>query len=383
LTTVIHSFPFWLPQTQTWMYNQVKYLPDDVRCHIVCEETRNLDQFAVPNIHALREQSVLRYLWDKGLVKLHVRDHSGFLLQQIKDTRADAVHSHFGHYAWRDMHACAPARVPQVATFYGLDVTYVPTTFPKWRQRYRQLFETVDLVLCEGPHMASRVAALGCPEHKLRIHHLGIALEDVPFKPRSWDGKSAVRVLLSGSFREKKGIPYAIRALARLRGKVDLEVTLVGDADESAASQAEKRRILEAVEAGDLADRVRLLGYQPHARLLREAYEHHVHMAPSVTAQDGDTEGGAPVSIIELAATGMPVIASRHCDIPEVIEHETAGLLAEEKDVSGLVSCLERLVAGPDRWHAMAAAARRHIEQEYDAVRQGRHLARIYQEVCA
>ncbi len=26
----VHSFPVWLPRTQTWMYNQVKYLPDAV-----------------------------------------------------------------------------------------------------------------------------------------------------------------------------------------------------------------------------------------------------------------------------------------------------------------------------------------------------------------
>ena len=383
MTTVIHSFPFWLPQTQTWMYNQIRYLPEEVACHVVCERTENLDQFAVPNIHALREHSMLHYLWDKGAVRFHLRRHSGFLLERIRTLRADIVHSHFGHYAWRDMHSCVKQGVPQVATFYGLDVNYVPTAIPKWRDRYRGLFDRVDRVLCEGPHMASCVVALGCPEQKVQVHHLGIALDDLPFKPRIWDGKGALRVLLTGSFREKKGIPFAIAALSRLRGAVELEVTIIGDADQSASSREEKRRILEAVEAGGLIDRVRLLGYQPHARLLNEAYGHHVHMAPSVTAQNGDTEGGAPVSIIEMAATGMPVIASRHCDIPEVIEHVAAGLLAEERDVDDLVACLTWLLDRPDRWYDMAANARRRIEQEFDAAQQGRRLARIYEEMLA
>ena len=383
MTTVIHSFPVWLPQTQTWMYNQVRFLPEDVTCHVVCERTENLDQFGVPNIYALRERSLLRYLWDKGAVRLHLRPYSGFLLERVRTLRADIVHSHFGHYAWRDMHACARQEVPQVATFYGLDVNFVPTVFPKWRDRYRRLFESVDRVLCEGPHMASCIAALGCPEQKLRVHHLGIALDDLPFKPRTWDGTGALRVLLAGSFREKKGIPYAVAALARLRGRVELEVTIVGDADQSVASQAEKRRILEAVEAGALTDRVRLLGYQPHAKLLNEAYGHHVYMAPSVTAENGDTEGGAPVSVIEMAATGMPVIASRHCDIPEVIKHESTGLLAEERDVDSLEGCLTRLLDGPDLWYDMAVNARRRVEQEFDAARQGRRLARMYQEMLA
>lgn len=381
MTTVIHSFRFWLPQTQTWMYNQVKFLPEDVTCHVVCERTENLDQFTVPNIYALRERSLARYLWDKGSVKLRLRRHSGFLLERIRTQRADIVHSHFGHYAWRDMYACGKAGSAQVATFYGLDVNYVPAAFPRWRGRYLQLFDRVDRVLCEGPHMASCVVALGCPEQKVRVHHLGVALDDLPFKPRTWDGKGAVRVLLAGSFREKKGIPYAIEALGRLRRSVELQVTIIGDADQSAASQAEKSRILEAIEAADLSDRVRLLGYQPHAKMVSEAYEHHVHMAPSVTAQNGDTEGGAPVSVVEMAATGMPVIASRHCDIPEIIEHEAAGLLAEERSVDGLAACLTRLLDRPDCWYDMAANARRRIEHEFDAARQGRRLARIYEEL--
>jgi len=378
LTIIIHSFPFWLQQTQTWMYNQIKYMPEDLTCHIVCERTENLDQFAVANIHALRERSLLQYLWDKGSVKLHLRRHSGFLAERIRTVGADVVHSHFGHYAWRHMFACTKQGVPQVATFYGLDVNYVPTAFPRWRRRYLSLFDNVNRILCEGPHMASCVAALGCPEHKLQIHHLGIAVDSLPFKPRTWDGNSALRVLLSGSFREKKGLPYAIRALARLHRGVELDVTIIGDADESASSRAEKRQILSAIEAGRLTDRVRLLGYQPHATLLKEAYEHHLHMAPSVTAQDGDTEGGAPVSVIEMAATGMPVIASKHCDIPEVIEHNSSGLLAEERDVDGLVSCLQTLADQPSRWHAMATTARRHIEREFNAAQQGRKLAQLY-----
>ncbi len=78
MTTVIHTAPVWLPQTQTWLYNQVRFLPADVACHVVCERTENLGQFGMANIHALREHSAPRYYWDKGLVKLGLRSHSGY-----------------------------------------------------------------------------------------------------------------------------------------------------------------------------------------------------------------------------------------------------------------------------------------------------------------
>ncbi len=47
---------------------------------------------------------------------------------------------------------------------------------------------------------------------------------------------------------------------------------------------------------------------------------HHLFLSPSVTAPDGDSEGGAPVSIIEAAATGMPVVSTTHCDIPQAVD---------------------------------------------------------------
>ena len=127
-----------------------------------------------------------------------------------------------------------------------------------------------------------------------------------------------------------------------------------------------------------LLDRTHLLGFQPHVRLLEEAYKHHIFLSPSVTASDGDSEGGAPVTIIEMAATGMPVVSTTHCDIPQVIPHGTAGLLADERDVAGLVKHLEWLVQNPEQWEGLVSQARAHIEKNFDAVIQGQQLAEFY-----
>jgi colanic acid/amylovoran biosynthesis glycosyltransferase len=231
--------------------------------------------------------------------------------------------------------------------------------------------------------MASCVVALGCPADKVQVHHLGVALNDLPFRPREYLPTKPLRVLIAGSFREKKGIPYAIEALARLAGQTELEVTIIGDSDGSAASEKEKRKILQAIENCGLTDKTKMLGYQSHATLISEALDHHIFLSPSVTAQNGDTEGGAPVSIIEMAATGMPVVATRHCDIPEIVHDGVTGFLADERDTEGLVKCLERLVGQPDSWGELAQNARRHIEQSFDARLQGEQLGELYQSIVA
>jgi colanic acid/amylovoran biosynthesis glycosyltransferase len=364
----------------TWLYNQVRYLPDEVESHIICEYTENIDQFWLPNIHSLAEAPRWRYYWDLGLRKLQVRRHLGFLVDQARQNQAQVLHSHFGNIGWVNMQAAKQMKLKHIVTFYGRDVNYLPNQNPNWYKRYRSLFAQVDCVLCEGPHMAKCVIALGCPEDKIRVHHLGVRVDEIAFKPRVWVPREPLRVLIAASFQEKKGIPYALEALGRLQYDVPLEITIIGDAASEARSQAEKQKIIEAIEKHSLQTKVRLLGYQPHAVLFEEAYNHHVFLSPSVTASDGDTEGGAPVTIIEMAATGMLIVSSMHCDIPEVVKNKVTGLLAQELDVDGLVCHLRWLVNHPQQWIKMLEAGLDHVTIEYNTRKQGERLAAIYQE---
>lgn len=152
--------------------------------------------------------------------------------------------------------------------------------------------------------------------------------------------------------------------------------------DRRIQSQIEKEKILATIDKHQLREKVRLLGYQPYCVFFEEAYKHHIFLSPSITASDGDTEGGAPVSIIEMAATGMPIVSTTHCDIPEVIKQGITGLLAPERDVAGLVNHLRWYINHPTQWAKLLDAGRKHIETEYDARTQGQKLAAIYQDVA-
>jgi colanic acid/amylovoran biosynthesis glycosyltransferase len=262
-------------------------------------------------------------------------------------------------------------------TFYGLDVNYLPKSNPAWYDRYRRLFAAADRFLCEGSHMAQRLEQLGCPANKIDVHHLGVNVRKITFHPRVWQ-TGPLRILMAATFKEKKGIIYGLEALGKLQSKFPLEITLIGDATAEPRSQLEKQKIMAAINRNHLVSRVHILGYQPYSRFMEEAYQHHIFLSPSVTAADGDTEGGAPVSLIDLSASGMPIVSTRHCDIPEVIQDEKSGLLADERDVDGLANALEWMAIHKDSWKPMAISGRQHIEAEYNAERQGIKLAAIY-----
>ena len=375
---VCHIYPVWLPQTQTWMYNQVKYLPPTIDFQVLCERTENLAQFAVPNIHCLAESSRLRRFWDRGLRKFRVRRHLGYYVRCARQIGADIVHSNFGDVAWLNLGAVKRVGAKHVVTFYGYDVNMLPKSDARWLWRYQRLFSEADLFLCEGPHMRKCLINLGCPEEKVRIHHLGVEVDKIAFRPRAWRPGEALRILIAATFREKKGIPYALEALSQIQHDVPVEITIIGDALQESRGQREKRNILSTLARTGLEKRTRMLGYQKPIVLWEQAYQHQVFLSPSVTASDGDTEGGSPVAIIEMQASGMPVIATTHCDIPSVIPPENCELLAAERDVAGLVDRLRLLIEDPPRWKSIADSGRRHVEQQFDANTQGKDLGKIY-----
>lgn len=369
---MLHAVPgAWLPQTETWLYNQVRFLPETVESHVACDRVENLDQFPFHRIHceAGRRMGIRR---ERNTVR-----HAAF------ETRPHVIHSHFGPEGWRNLAVADRNGSAHVVSFYGYDVNYLPRAHPRWRRRYREVFERADLVLCEGEHMAQRLAGLGCRPHVGRVHRLGVDLAGLDPRPRRWRRPQRLRVLIASTFREKKGIPVALEALGAIRRDVDLEVTIVGDATAAAGSAQERERILTAVADNGLAGRVHLPGMLPHAELLERAYRHHLFVAGSLEARDGDTEGGAPVTIIEMAATAMPIVSTFHCDIPGVVRHGESGFLARENDADDLARQLRRMIALCDRWPSMGINGRRWVESRFDAITQGRRLAAMYEEVAA
>ncbi|MEN8169040.1 MAG: glycosyltransferase [Pseudomonadota bacterium] len=380
--SVIHSFPIWLPQTQTWMYNQVKLLQElGVDAHVVCDRTENLEQFAVDNIHSFENEPRFWQFWDKGLRKLRIRRHQNFLVETAKKTNVKIIHSHFGNVGWFNLGAVRKLNAKHVVTFYGMDVNKLPLQDPAWYGRYRELFHEVDLVLCEGSHMARCVVELGCPSHKVKVQHLGVDVDNIPFQPRQWKTGEPLQVLISASFREKKGITYAIEALVIVAREHQVQLTIIGDAGSEPDSQKEKMRILEALKYSGLNENTRLLGYQTHQTMLLEASNHHLFLHPSITAQDGDTEGGAPVVIIEMLANGMPVVATTHCDIPEVMGPALEHLLAPERDAVGLAKCIQILLNDPGGWSRLSDEGRKHVEKGYHWKRQAERLIEHYTEI--
>lgn len=373
----------YLPITQTWIYGQIKNL-ERYQPVVYAYSTENLDLFPTKKIRSLNLKPGFRnpyIFFNKAWNKLF-GFYPSFLFFLMKD-RPQLVHAHFGPAGYSFLRIKKFFKVPLITTFYGYDVSYLPSQDAKWKERYKRLFCEGERFLVEGNHMKKCLIDLGCPEEKIMVQHLGIDLDRIRFATRINDDNE-IRVLISASFTEKKGIPYAIEAFGMVRRahpELKLSLTIIGDSRGGPKEEEEKKKIFYAIQKYNMRDCVTLLGYQPHPVFLNELYNNHIFIHPSVHASDGDTEGGAPVSIIEASASGMPVLSTTHCDIPEVVLNGESGYLVPERDVNALKERLEFLITNPDIWAQLGRKGREHIEQNYNVVTQVKRLEEIYDEI--
>jgi colanic acid/amylovoran biosynthesis glycosyltransferase len=125
---------------------------------------------------------------------------------------------------------------------------------------------------------------------------------------------------------------------------------------------------------------VRLHGARAYKEVSEMLQTAHIFLQHSVTAADGDQEGQG-VSMMEAAATGLPVISTQHDGIPEVVLDGKTGFLVAEHDVEGMGERLANLAGDPGLWDELGTRGREHIEKNMQLEAQAESWRNLYKRV--
>ncbi len=116
------------------------------------------------------------------------------------------------------------------------------------------------------------------------------------------------------------------------------------------------------------------IGRQPREKILALMREARVLIVPSECYE------GAPMTILEAFACGLPVIASNLGSMAEMVTHQRTGLLFNPGDAADLARKVRWAFEHPDAVEGMRAAARREFEEKYTAETNYKMLIGIYEE---
>lgn len=191
-------------------------------------------------------------------------------------------------------------------------------------------------------------------------------------------GRGPVAVFC-GRLQKRKGADHLLRAFARARQAVpDAQLLVVGASTHMGSDpDPYTRSLIElAEECGPGA--VRFSGYIPAPSLGRTLTAGDVGVLPSVEQE------GMPLSILEFAACGMPVVASRVGGVSEVIRHGQEGILMDAGRVSDdLAPALTQLLGDADLRSRLGQAARRRVEEDFGWDRVAHDFERVIADFTA
>jgi glycosyltransferase involved in cell wall biosynthesis len=360
------------------IYRQIRAL-ERFRPVVICQKRENGADFPLEDVIVVPKPAThqLRRLWQKQLLGRPItiyRSEAQRLVEALEEISAAVLHVYFGHIGVHLLPLLEISPVPVVVSFHGADAQ-LDTQGEAFAASARRVLERAKLVLARSDSLLRRLEAFGCNPRKLRLHRTGLPLEEIDYHARTPPPTGAWRFVQACRLIEKKGLPTTLRAFAAFRQQFPAStLTIAGEGPMRAAlgGMARELRIL---------DHVKFTGFlsQPDLRALFDAS--HVFLHPSEVAGEGDQEG-VPNSMLEAMASGLPIVATHHGGIPEAVEHETSGLLVQERDHRAMTAAMLRLAGDPALYEVMGAAASRKVRADFDLHKQTRILENLYAEVA-
>lgn len=292
----------------------------------------------------------LRYLWEQRVLG---QDHNAIL----RSRAAAAMRRHgvqlllaeYGPTGEALLDSARSAGVPMVVHFHGYDAHKTETV--ERHGHYQRLFGQAAALVVVSRSMEQQLLALGAPREKLHYHCYGVDAD------RFTGGEPALappHFLAMGRFVDKKAPLLTLLAFQRVHAqRPDARLTMAGAGELWEAARA-------MVKTLGLESSVDLCGVKSPAEVAALMQRSRAFVQHSVTPSSGDSEG-TPLAVLEAMASGLPVVATEHAGIADVVAHGERGLLSAEYDIAAMAENLLQLVDHPDQAALLGRAGRAYV----------------------
>ncbi|MGH9423434.1 MAG: glycosyltransferase family 4 protein, partial [Thermoanaerobaculia bacterium] len=255
--------------------------------------------------------------------------------------------------------------IPLIVHFHGHDAHRL-SVVNAYRDRYKEMFDYAFRIISVSRYMTHALIELGADPHRITYN---------PYGPRDdFFGVSPdyrKNVLSVGRFTDIKANHLSLLAFRRALDTVpDAHLTMVGSGE-----------LLEACKslahAVGISKHVTFAGAVHHSEVLSYYAKACCFAQHSVSPSYGDAEG-TPVAILEAGAAALPVVATRHAGIPDVVREGDTGFLVDEGDVEGMAAAMTRLLSDSELSRRMGESARKRVR---DLFSMSRHIVALQKTI--
>ena len=288
------------------------------------------------------------------------------LVRFLQSRRVGVVLAEFGPTGLSVMDACHEAGVPLAVYFHGFDA-YKRETLEEVGGRYPRLFRSAAAVIAVSREMIDQLQRLGAPLAKVHYNPCGA---DTALFQGADPSAAPAHFVGVGRFVDKKAPHLTLLAFARARQEVPhAELTLIGDGPLWECCH----RLAAAM---GVAEAVWMPGVVSHDEVAEAMRRARAFVQHSVRTFQDEVEG-TPVAVLEAGAMGLPVIATRHAGIRDVVLDGQTGALVGEGDVEGMAAAMVRLAEDAELARHWGGAARARVVAEFSMERSIGHLWEI------
>jgi colanic acid/amylovoran biosynthesis glycosyltransferase len=349
-------------------------LPKVIHLNLRVDPTQYIPQIReVPGydyIHLVRQP---KYMVNLPLLnkKVHYLSEIFSPKEYVEKNKISLIHAHHAQLGLLLLPFKEETSLPLVTSIRGRDATLANQPVD-YLDGMKMLFEQGDRFFPVCQYLAHRINLWGCPADKIRVLYGGVDLNLFPYKGPNLQGSQ--NIVSIGRLVEKKGHHVLMQAFSKIKSKFpNATLTIIGGGEledyiKSLASEL------------NLGTSFRLLNRVPKSQVPELMGQADIFCAPSLTASNGDVEG-IPNTIKEAMATGIPVLATNHAGIPEIITNNKDGILVRENDVDHLAEALEFMLLNRHLWEGYCLAARQNVEQNFDQNKQLLLQAKYYDEL--
>lgn len=312
--------------------------------HIV---TSNIEGFENKDIlkFGLKEYPFnLDRITPRRIVSLFMLAYWGF--KNLKKLKPDIVHSHSADLGFFISFAARIYGVPVFNTCHGISFSDEQYSFLK-RLMEKFFLKYAGFRKIIAVDITGLQTLKNAKMRKIAYVPNGIDLERFQF--RSAKNNPAFKFLFVGRLEKQKGLVYLLEAAGILKNKKDFKVIIIGWGSEA---EILKKNTLNS-SLGDIVD---FKGKVDEQTLISNYLECDAFVLPSLWE-------GMPLTLLEAAAAGMPVIASNVGGISSIFDHEQNALIIEPRNAEALSDAMMKLICDDKLRERLGKNARRLAER--------------------